>query len=131
MVQRYKFESKSQQAAGLNPALMSCFQWFKDTNLKVNHNMLMVLKFESKSQHVDGSAILTSGCFQWFKDTNLKVNHNEQEVAAKQRKLFPMVQRYKFESKSQRLVAVKGLLSGCFQWFKDTNLKVNHNSNSQ
>ena len=39
MVQRYKFESKS-QLPGCNPyCCTGCFQWFKDTNLKVNHNM--------------------------------------------------------------------------------------------
>ena len=41
--------------------------------------------------------------------------------------LFPMVQRYKFESKSQRLGWFAFYPSSCFQWFKDTNLKVNHN----
>ena len=41
--------------------------------------------------------------------------------------LFPMVQRYKFESKSQPMREYVTLLLGCFQWFKDTNLKVNHN----
>ena len=38
-----------------------------------------------------------------------------------------MVQRYKFESKSQLKDAVTYKKWGCFQWFKDTNLKVNHN----
>ena len=41
--------------------------------------------------------------------------------------LFPMVQRYKFESKSQRGSENEAGSTGCFQWFKDTNLKVNHN----
>ena len=43
---------------------MCCFQWFKDTNLKANHNFRTMgcEQFE--------------GCFQWFKDTNLKANHN-------------------------------------------------------
>ena len=41
--------------------------------------------------------------------------------------LFPMVQRYKFESKSQLVLVLLYLLECCFQWFKDTNLKVNHN----
>ena len=39
-----------------------------------------------------------------------------------------MVQRYKFESKSQHLPAQLQNEYGCFQWFKDTNLKVNHNN---
>ena len=42
--------------------------------------------------------------------------------------LFPMVQRYKFESKSQLETKPNKLIIRCFQWFKDTNLKVNHNS---
>ena len=41
----------------------SCFQWFKDTNLKANHNLPSMF-------------VLLEGCFQWFKDTNLKANHN-------------------------------------------------------
>ena len=41
--------------------------------------------------------------------------------------LFPMVQRYKFESKSQRHRFAASCFTRCFQWFKDTNLKVNHN----
>ena len=41
--------------------------------------------------------------------------------------LFPMVQRYKFESKSQLSRACLFSDERCFQWFKDTNLKVNHN----
>ena len=41
------------------------------------------------------------GCFQWFKDTNLKVNHNKDKQGYYRLELFPMVQRYKFESKSQ------------------------------
>ena len=41
--------------------------------------------------------------------------------------LFPMVQRYKFESKSQLRNSNSKIIGSCFQWFKDTNLKVNHN----
>ena len=44
--------------------------------------------------------------------------------------LFPMVQRYKFESKSQHIFTFLLIPFGCFQWFKDTNLKVNHNSST-
>ena len=43
---------------------------------------------------------------------------------------FPMVQRYKFESKSQPDGATEDMTTGRFQWFKGTNLKANHNVNS-
>ena len=66
-----------------------CFQWFKDTNLKANHNAQSAQRQDS-SVVSNGSKILiwkqitTAGgqykiwkcCFQWFKDTNLKANHN-------------------------------------------------------
>ena len=39
MVQRYKFESKSQRINNMRLSGKCCFQWFKDTNLKVNHNL--------------------------------------------------------------------------------------------
>ena len=42
---------------------MYCSQWFKDTNLKANHNFSRDI---SKGYN----------CSQWFKDTNLKANHN-------------------------------------------------------
>ena len=68
----------------------SCFQWFKDTNSKANHNYIP--PSDNRVQVVfNGSKILirkqiTTGrldylkencCFQWFKDTNSKANHNQ------------------------------------------------------
>ena len=67
----------------------SCFQWFKDTNLKANHNFNS-LSSSSSNVVFNGSKILIwkqittpmaynqeeKSCFQWFKDTNLKANHN-------------------------------------------------------
>ena len=41
-----------------------------------------------------------------------------------------MVQRYEFESKSQRHVTISEMDYCCFQWFKDMNLKANHNWNN-
>ena len=64
MVQRYKFESKSQHTTKIQCIFGSCFQWFKGTNLKANHNTM--------------NRVLSpvNSCFQWFKGTNLKANHN-------------------------------------------------------
>ena len=64
--------------------------------------MVQRYKFESKSQRTASEALKTRRCFQWFKDTNLKVNHNWVMSFTIRIQLFPMVQRYKFESKSQR-----------------------------
>ena len=70
--------------------IFSCFQWFKDTNLKANHNISTAIT-NGKDAVFNGSKILIwkqittkltnmksfKGCFQWFKDTNLKANHNK------------------------------------------------------
>ena len=38
MVQRYKNESKSQPVYLQRVQKRSCFQWFKDTKMRANHN---------------------------------------------------------------------------------------------
>ena len=66
-----------------------CIQWLKDTNLKANHNMLILILRKNRAVF-NGSKILiwkqittatwdayvSKGCIQWLKDTNLKANHN-------------------------------------------------------
>ena len=119
-----------------------CFQWFKDTNLKANHNIIVE---EQKKEIVvfNGSKILIwkqittqfvhvwyiYSCFQWFKDTNLKANHNKGF-------LLPILSSVVFNGSKiliwkQITTAPTGIsyANCCFQWFKDTNLKANHNSN--
>ena len=67
----------------------NCSQWFKDTNLKANHNLVMVflinfLIVPNGSKILIWKQITTYwsrkelrfNCSQWFKDTNLKANHN-------------------------------------------------------
>ena len=119
---------------------VGCFQWFKDTNLKANHNLNSDLSALSIVVS-NGSKILiwkqiTTGqetgetemsCFQWFKDTNLKANHNG---ACKLLDLLGVV------SNGSKILIWKQITTqwfpcsswrSCFQWFKDTNLKANHN----
>ena len=70
-----------------------CFQWFKDTKMKANHNRNKVLNSMGVTVS-NGSKILKwkqittvqafgcNGlhCFQWFKDTKMKANHNKREL---------------------------------------------------
>ena len=65
-------------------------------------SMVQRYKFESKSQLDVYYAAIPRRCFQWSKDTNLKANHNTPVESMPLWMLFSMVQRYKFESKSQR-----------------------------
>ena len=115
MVQRYKFESKSQHQCVWGFSLSCCFQWFKDTNLKANHNR-GVWNTLPQPAVSNGSKIQI-----WKQITTARA------AGYVVRGLFPMVQRYKFESKSQHVTCIGYILNCCFQWFKDTNLKANHN----
>ena len=117
-----------------------CFQWFKDTNLKANHNTCRIIRLV-KFVVSNGSKILiwkqittsyglrnaVDCCFQWFKDTNLKANHN-----------YYLTTHYSLwvVSNGSKILIWKQITTWpqnpisrdcCFQWFKDTNLKANHN----
>ena len=86
---------------------VGCFQWFKDTNSKANHNFETIINIRAKVVF-NGSKILIrkqittdfnkqpidKSCFQWFKDTNSKANHNHLIDAVPDPELFSMVQRY-------------------------------------
>ena len=119
---------------------MRCFQWFKDTNLKANHNHQPIAE-EQPVVVSNGSKILiwkqittsirlerfNKCCFQWFKDTNLKANHNFIFI----KDLWGQV-----VSNGSKILIWKQITTYtylwqwtycCFQWFKDTNLKANHN----
>ena len=92
-----------------------CFQWFKDTKMKANHNnrrvaQCRIVTVSNGSKILKWKQITTFrlelfpfvDCFQWFKDTKMKANHN----------LWPV--------NAQNAI-------DCFQWFKDTKMKANHN----
>ena len=66
-----------------------CFQWFKDTKMKANHNSIYFVTYRivvvsSGSKILKWKQITTQWwnvlslccCFQWFKDTKMKANHN-------------------------------------------------------
>ena len=66
-----------------------CIQWFKDTNLKANHNYFCCnccwccavfngskILIWKQITTTDASGLSVVCCIQWFKDTNLKANHN-------------------------------------------------------
>ena len=120
--------------------IKGCFQWFKDTNLKANHNA----DFEEYTDAVvvsNGSKILIwkqittdfqnmlldEGCFQWFKDTNLKANHNTIRDKSTAAKVVSNGSKILIWKQITTLLGYSRFWEGCFQWFKDTNLKANHN----
>ena len=93
----------------------SCFQWFKDTKMRANHNALFDMPYTSSAVS-NGSKIL-----KWEQITT----HNRN--SASQIQLFPMVQRYR---KWEQITTGRPpycISGGCFQWFKDTKMRANHN----
>ena len=83
--------------------------------------------FESKSQLRITRRQRQNRCFRYVKDTILKANHNETVYDENLKRLFPICQRYNFESKSQHLLGNIRHNERCFRYVKDTILKANHN----
>ena len=78
-------------------------------------------KFESKSQLSERNRLRDLYCFRYVKDTNLKANHNYGLQHFSESRLFPIRQRYKFESKSQLYCIYDTDSPNCFRYVKDTN----------
>ena len=120
-----------------------CFQWFKDTNLKANHNvrrncLLLRLVVSNGSKILIWKQITTKrdgwnqyiSCFQWFKDTNLKANHNYYWLFLFYLLVVSNGSKILIWKQITTLEHNDGYRIRCFQWFKDTNLKANHNAKS-
>ncbi len=140
LFQRYEFESKSQQKRPSGLSITRCLSYFKDTNLKANHNyqgvgfnfdLVFILfqryEFESKSQLMMGATLNIQGVYPiskiriWKQITTISLPY------ILRKKVFILFQRYEFESKSQLLTIQFAFLPWCLSYFKDTNLKANHN----
>ena len=120
---------------------LCCFQWFKDTNLKANHNWDVCMQMDCTAVS-NGSKILiwkqittvrvlnkyTNRCFQWFKDTNLKANHNQLRAAECLQKAVSNGSKILIWKQITTMYVCTITRVCCFQWFKDTNLKANHNN---
>ena len=138
--QRYKNESKSQPIFAVSIKTKSCCQYDKDTKMKANHNILVLVlkrhlllpvrqryKNESKSQQsifppsVQRVVASTTKIQKWKQITTCG------ELLPIMCKLLPVRQRYKNESKSQHRNAARYNIVGCCQYDKDTKMKANHN----
>ena len=89
ILQRYYFESESQQLPNSGPTVGCCCLSYKDTILKANHSisgqitglpvLLLILQryyFESESQPGMASVCKLRSCCLSYKDTILKANHS-------------------------------------------------------
>ena len=139
-IQRYKFESNSQQCLCCTYTFGSCIIKYKDTNLKAIHNkrnsisfargvVLSNTKIQIWKQFTTNGGLsnFASRCIIKYKDTNLKAIHNALAVTLSNEGVVlsnTKIQIWKqfttsnyFESKEHR----------CIIKYKDTNLKAIHN----
>ena len=115
-VQRYKFESNSQQWIKQQQNDKSCCDQYKDTNLKAIHNSKSSMLFCA-------SVVAISTKIQiWKQFTTLPLCYHYAT------KLLRSVQRYKFESNSQLRQLTPAASPSCCDQYKDTNLKAIHNT---
>ena len=84
-------------------------------------------KFESNSQPTSATKSVPLCCNIRCKDTNLKAIHNGKIHHRLHCRLQYPMQRYKFESNSQRIGGATSDLDSCNIRCKDTNLKAIHN----
>ena len=117
-----------------------CSQWFKDTNLKANHNWWGILYYwfaivpngskiliwkQITTQWKESPAMVD--CSQWFKDTNLKANHNWWGILYYWFAIVPNGSKILIWKQITTQWKESPAMVDCSQWFKDTNLKANHN----
>ena len=87
--------------------------------------ILQKYKFESKSQLKSRNIQTPSGCLGYYKNTNLKANHNYPKRSSLAHVLFRILQKYKFESKSQLPCWWATVTMGCLGYYQNTDLGLN------
>ena len=117
-----------------------CFQWFKDTKMRANHNQLLSAAFTAPAVS-NGSKILKweqittivvrncfkSCCFQWFKDTKMRANHNEVSTVEACADAVSNGSKILKWEQITTIITCFNCYYCCFQWFKDTKMRANHN----
>ena len=116
---------------------MGCCIWYKDTNLKANHNVehvvnvaLIVVVYGTKIliwkqiTTVNVDECYPFSCCIWYKDTNLKANHNC--VCCEHGQGWVVVYGTKILIWKQITTTIGKHISCfcCCIWYKDTNLKA-------
>ena len=114
ILQRYYFESESQQAERQKANLFSCCLSYKDTILKANHS-------ETAGIFLACLAVAYPTKILFWKRITAIPSSIREKIT-----LLLILQRYYFESESQRWVIKPCSKRCCCLSYKDTILKANH-----
>ena len=116
ILQRYYFESESQQNDARMIPITRCCLSYKDTILKANHSA------PGSPLPASLAVAYPTKILFWKRITARKVE------GWKWLKLLLILQRYYFESESQRMIQGEVPVPRCCLSYKDTILKANHSA---
>ena len=117
ILQRYYFESESQQDNGMIFDPSWCCLSYKDTILKANHNQALL------SYVLSPDVVYPTKILFWKRITTFRF------WCTISLKMLFILQRYYFESESQPSYFLYYFFQRCCLSYKDTILKANHNWN--
>ena len=140
ILQKYDFSSKSQHIKKIilwwidvcDTAKVRFFKQITTNFIKRLrfHLMFVILQkydFSSKSQLIFTCPILTTRCLWYCKSTIFQANHNNDKNKSKKRKMFVILQKYDFSSKSQLPRQCQPRAYRCLWYCKSTIFQANHN----
>ena len=90
--------------------------------------ILQKYDFSSKSQHPKTNTSAYMCCLRYCKSTIFQANHNPILLQSPMFRLFAILQKYDFSSKSQPLHVLLCAKLSCLRYCKSTIFQANHNS---
>ena len=143
ILQKYDFSSKSQHCltpvGGLYVVCDTAkVRFFKQITTAVLLNpfsyllfaILQKYDFSSKSQQISADIADLSSCLRYCKSTIFQANHNTTSRALPLKRLFAILQKYDFSSKSQQVLEFADATTSCLRYCKSTIFQANHNGHA-
>ena len=124
-------------------SLLGCLRYCKSTIFQANHNLLLFLsrtlpvvcdtakvRFFKQITTITSVYEVANGCLRYCKSTIFQANHNKPFLMLISSKLFAILQKYDFSSKSQRVHRPSSTDTSCLRYCKSTIFQANHNDSS-
>ena len=115
ILQKYDFSSKSQPYSDIRCWVICCLRYCKSTIFQANHNARRVSCWNS-------AVVCDTAKVRFFKQITTR-----QETGINLLKLFAILQKYDFSSKSQPIFRHIALALRCLRYCKSTIFQANHN----
>ena len=116
ILQKYDFSSKSQQDRNDLPSELCCLRYCKSTIFQANHN-------RPSSGHGRTNVVCDTAKVRFFKQITTGLTLTIEDL-----KLFAILQKYDFSSKSQHIFVSEFISASCLRYCKSTIFQANHNS---